>query len=61
MRTFLEEMDRIVPWQTLIDEIKPFYYNNVRGRKPIELEIMLRMYLLQNWYNFSDVATEESI
>ena len=41
MRTFLEEMDKVVPWQTLIDEIKPFYYNNVRGRKPIELEIML--------------------
>lgn len=41
MRTFLEEMDKVVTWQTLIDEIKPFYYNNVRGRKPIELEIML--------------------
>lgn len=31
------------------------------GRRPIKIEIMLRMYLLQNWYNLSDVGIEEAI
>jgi Transposase domain (DUF772) len=30
-----------------------------RGRKPIELELMLRIYLLQQWYGLADEAIEE--
>jgi len=37
--------------------IKPYYYEGERGNKPYELELMLRLYLLQNLYNLSDKAT----
>lgn len=37
--------------------IKPCYYKGERGNRPYELELMLRLYLLQNLYNLSDEAT----
>ena len=37
--------------------IKPCYYKGERGNKPYPLELMLRLYLLQNLYNLSDEAT----
>lgn len=58
---FLDSMDTIIPWSHWIGIIQPYYYNNKRGRKPIDLEIMLRMYLMQNWFNLSDEAMEEAI
>ena len=60
-QVFLEEMDRIIPWEEIVAEIKPYYYKGKRGRKPIEIEIMMRMYFLQNWYNLSDEGVEEAI
>lgn len=36
---------------------KPFYYKGERENKPYDLELMLRLYLLQNLYNPSDEAT----
>lgn len=45
---FLDSMNEIIPWSHWIRIIQPYYYNNKRGRKPIDLEIMLRMYLMQN-------------
>ena len=60
-RQFLEQMDNIVPWKVLIDIITPYYYSGKRGRPPINLETMLRMYLVQNWFNLSDLGTEEEV
>ena len=60
-KVFLKEMDKIVPWQAIMEEIEPYYYHNTRGRKAIELEIMIRMYLLQNWFNLSDEGIEDAI
>jgi IS5 family transposase len=37
--------------------IKPYYYLGERGNKPFELELMLRIHLLQNLYNLSDMGT----
>jgi len=59
--TFLETMDKIVPWQRLCDFIKPYYYSNKTGRPPIGIETMLRMYFLQIWFSLSDELTEEGI
>lgn len=56
-REFLAEIDRIVPWEEWIKLIKPYYYKGERGNKPFELERMLRIYLVQNLYNLSDMAT----
>jgi len=59
--TFLTEMKAIVPWKRLVKTIKPFYYNNKTGRKPMDLLLMIRIYCLQQWFNLSDPATEEAI
>jgi IS5 family transposase len=58
---FLDSMNAIIPWSQWIDLIKPYYYNKKRGRRPIDIEIMLRMYLMQNWFNLSDEGMEEAI
>ena len=56
-REFLAEIDRIVPWEKWISIIKPYYYKGERGNEPYDLERMLRIYLVQNLYNLSDMAT----
>ncbi len=58
---FLEIMDEIIPWDQWIGAIEPYYPKGRRGRPPIGIEKMLRMYLLQNWFNLSDSATEDAI
>ena len=58
---FLAEMDRVVPWATLCALIQPFYPKAGNGRPPVGLERMLRIYFLQNWFNLSDPAVEESL
>lgn len=56
-REFLDEIERIVPWEKWISIIKPYYYKGERGNKPYDLERMLRIYLVQNLYNLSDMAS----
>ena len=56
-REFLGEIERIVPWEKWISIIKPYYYKGERGNKPYDLERMRRIYLVQNLYNLSDMAT----
>ena len=56
-KEFLEQIERIVPWGNWVARIKPCYYKGERGNKPYDLELMLRLYLLQNLYNLSDEAT----
>ena len=54
-------MDRVIPWAEWVGLIEPHYYNKKRGRKPVPIEIMLRMYLLQVWFHLSDEAVEDQI
>ena len=64
MQTFLEKMDASVPWEEWLSLIRPFYYQNgdgKKGRPPVALETILRMYLLQVWYSLSDETVEEYI
>ena len=58
---FLEEMDKVVPWQALLKVIEPFYPVAGRGRRPYPLESMLRVHLMQNWFALSDPAMEEAL
>ena len=46
---FLDTMEEIIPWAQWVELIRSYYFNNVRGRKPIGIETMLRMYLMQIW------------
>ena len=59
-KEFLEQIERIVPWNEWVAMIKPCYYKGERGNKPYELELMLRLYLIQNLYNLADEATAYS-
>lgn len=56
-REFLTQIDRIVPWGEWLTLIRPCYYKGERGNKPYDLELMLRIYLLQNLYDLSDEGT----
>ena len=61
---FLAQMEVLVPWQRLIDALSPSYFPNAagkRGRPPIGLERMLRIYFLQQWYALADEALEDAI
>lgn len=58
---FLEIMDEIIPWDEWVSLIEPHYPSGKRGRSPIELEVMLRMYLLQCWFTLSDEGVEDAI
>jgi IS5 family transposase len=58
---FLAEMDTVVPWAALIGLIEPYYPKTGRGRKPHDLERMLRIYFLQQWFNLSDPQAEDAI
>jgi IS5 family transposase len=58
---FLEEMDRVVPWQALLALIEPVYPKAGNGRRPYALKTMLRIHLMQNWFGYSDPAMEEAL
>ena len=58
---FLEIMDEIIPLEEWVGLIRPYYPTGERGRTPVALEQMLRMYLLQVWFNLSDPGTEDAI
>ena len=59
---FLNELEAIAPWAALCAEIEPYYPRGEgRGRPPIGLERMLRMYLAQHCFGLSDEATEDAL
>lgn len=58
---FLSEMNQIIPWGLLIDLVEPYYPKAGRGRQPLGLEKMLRIYLLQIWFDLSDPQAEDAI
>ncbi len=58
---FLARMEAIIPWADLLAVIEPFYPKGERGRPPIGLERMLRVYFLQQWYGLADEALEDAI
>jgi len=58
---FLSEMDAVIPWTRLVTLIEPYYPKPGRGRPPMGLEKMLRVYFLQQWFDLSDPAAEDAI
>jgi IS5 family transposase len=58
---FLAEMERVVPWARLVERLRPLYPKGERGRPPIGLERMLRIYFLQQWYGLADEALEDAL
>jgi IS5 family transposase len=58
---FLSEMDAVIPWRRLLKLIKPHYHPGKMGRQPHDLERMLRIYFMQQWFNLSDPQAEDAI
>ena len=58
---FLAEMERVVPWSRLVERLRPLYPKGSRGRPPVGLERMLRIYFLQQWYGLADEALEDAL
>jgi len=47
---FHGRMEAVLPWGHLLAVIAPHYPKGGRGRPPIGVERMLRIYFLQQWY-----------
>lgn len=58
---FLEEMDKVIPWDELMEEIKRYYPRAGNGRQPMPLKRMLQIYFMQQWYKLSDPAMEDAL
>jgi IS5 family transposase len=58
---FLTEMDAVIPWSAIQALIEPHYPKAGNGTQPMPLERMLRIYFMQNWFNLSDPAAEDSL
>lgn len=59
---FLAEIEAVTPWQALVSVLEPHYpRGGSRGRPPIGLERMLRMYIAQQCFGLSDEGIEDAI
>src|SRR3982750_868914 len=58
---FLAEMEQVGPWARLVNRLRPFYPKGERGRPPVGLERMVRIYFLQQWYGLADEALEDAL
>lgn len=60
-KEFLNKMDSVIPWETFVKEIEPYYYKGERGNKPYPLELMLRIFILQNLYDLADMKAMNEV
>jgi transposase, IS5 family len=59
---FLNKIEVITPWTELRKAVAPYYPNSGgRGRPPIGLVRMLRMYVVQQCFGLSDEGTEDAL
>jgi len=54
-------MEHAVPWARLLERLETLYPKGERGRPPIPLERMLRVYFVQQWYGLSDEGLEDAL
>ena len=52
-----------MPWNELVDLIEPQFprTSSKDGRPPYPLETLLRIHLLQQWYDLSDPSMENAL
>jgi transposase, IS5 family len=59
--SFLDDMEKVVPFARFESLIEPHYHKNKLGRRAYPLRVMLRLHLLQNWYALSDRDLEDEL
>jgi transposase, IS5 family len=60
-RIFLDEMQRIIPWDILVGLIAKHAPSGANGRPPFPVAVMLRIHFMQQWFGLSDPAMEEAL
>ena len=60
-RQFLDEMERVVPWDSLVQIVESHCPRAKTGRPPFAVATMLRIHCLQQWFGLSDPAMEEAL
>ena len=60
-RIFLDEMQRIIPWDILVGMIAKHAPSGANGRPPHPVAVMLRIHFMQQWFGLSDPAMEEAL
>lgn len=59
---FLSQIDAVTPWSLLVEALEGHYPKGEgRGRAPIGLERMLRMYIAQQCFGLSDEGIEDAV
>jgi IS5 family transposase len=58
---FLAKIDAVIPWPTILTLIEPHYPKAGNGTRPMPLEPTLPIYFMQQWFNLSDLAAEDSL
>ena len=59
---FLSEIDAVTPWFALVAEIESFFpKGDGRGRPPIGVQRMLRMYIARQCFGLSEEGIEDGI
>jgi IS5 family transposase len=57
----LDEMEKVVPWSDFMALIEPHYPRSHTGRPPFALQTMLRIHLMQQWFELADLSMEEAL
>lgn len=60
-QVLLDEMTLVMPWAELVALIAAYAPVAKTGRPPFDLEMMLRIHCLQQWFGLSDLAAEEAL
>ena len=60
-QVLLDEMNLVMPWAELVALITGHSPVAKTGRPPFDLEMMLRIHCLQQWFGLSDLAAEEAL
>ena len=58
---FLEQMEKVIPWGILLSTCNEYWKESKIGRKKYKLELLLKVYFLQQWYNLGDPTVEAEI
>ena len=58
---FLGEMDNVLPWKLILKPIAHTTRKQAMVAGPLPLKNMSRIYFMQQWYQLSDPAMEDSL
>lgn len=60
-RVFLEQMDREVPWESIVNMAAQCAQQASTRKSEFSIESMLRIFFMQQWFTFGDLAMEEAL